>query len=445
MATGRQREQIAHRAEISRLTRPSIEERLASAGLPPLPRTAWAEVDLGALAGNLATLRGLAGDGVPLYPVVKADAYGHGASPIARALEEAGAAGFCVAALDEALALRSAGIRSPILVLYAIPPALGDLARQSEVGVTASDATLLAELLEALRNGSRQASGDGMPRGLDNADGAPLSIQLEVETGLGRGGFAIDAVVAAARAIEAAPDASLVALWTHLQAGEDEARTAAQLALFDRAAAELRAAGIELPRHVAASTGLVLDGIASLEGARPGLTVYGLVPDELLERVGGEVEGLRPVLSLHARPVRVAEVPAGWGISYGPTFTTTRPSRIATLPLGYGDGWPRSLSNRAEALVRGGRVALVGNVAMDAVMADVTDVPGEPVTVHDEFVLVGEQGDQRITAADLARTRGTNSWEVVTSLAARVPRVYHAASVPRETRTLIADAFPERT
>ena len=233
-------------------------------------------------------------------------------------------------------------------------------------------------------------------------------------------------------------------MWTHLQAPENEPRTARQLARFKAAADELAAAGVRLPpRHVAASAGLLLDGVASLDGARPGLAVYGLMPDELLvgRSMGPASIGasLRPILSLHARPVRVAELPEGWGVGYGPTFTTSQPSRIATLPLGYGDGWPRSLSNRAVALVRGARVPLVGNVAMDAVMADVTDVPGAPVTSDDEFVLIGEQEGERITVAELAATRGTNSWEVVTSLAARLPRVYHAASVPRETRTLIGD------
>jgi alanine racemase len=187
------------------------------------------------------------------------------------------------------------------------------------------------------------------------------------------------------------------------------------------------------------------DGVLALDGVRPGLAMYGLVPDELLvadaatDAVTDAVMAaarLRPVLSLHARPVRVADLPEGWGISYGPTFTTTRPSRIATLPLGYGDGWPRSLSNLASALVRGRRVPLVGNVAMDAVMADVTDVPGEPVGPADEFVLLGAQGDECITAGELARARGTISWEVVTNLSARLPRVYHAASVPQATRTL---------
>jgi alanine racemase len=133
----------------------------------------------------------------------------------------------------------------------------------------------------------------------------------------------------------------------------------------------------------------------------------------------------------------VLDLPSGWGISYGPTFVTSRPSRIATLPLGYGDGWSRALSNRASALVRGTRVPLVGNVAMDAVMADVTDVPGPPVGVGDEFVLIGAQDGERITTAEVAAARGTNSWEVVTNLSARLPRVYHAASVPRETRTLV--------
>jgi alanine racemase len=143
-------------------------------------------------------------------------------------------------------------------------------------------------------------------------------------------------------------------------------------------------------------------------------------------------------MSLHARAVRVANLPPDWGISYGPSFTTRRPSRIATLPVGYGDGWPRSLSNRATALVRGRRVPLVGTVAMDAVMADVTDVPGEPVTVDDEFTLLGRQGEEKIDAGELARLRTTISWEVTTGMARRLPRVYHAAAGPVGLRTLAA-------
>jgi alanine racemase len=404
--------------------------------LPPLPRTAWAEIDLDAIGGNLAALRSLAGGDVPVHPVVKADAYGHGVLPVATALAAAGADGLCVATFDEAVELRSAGIGVPVLVLYPVPPALAGAARRQRIAVTAADDELLAGLLAA----TLAETGD-----------LPLDVHLEVETGLGRGGFGVAEVVGAAQAIEVAGGARLAGLWTHLQAAEDSARTASQLARFEAAADAVEGAGVQLPpRHLAASGGLLGEGLAAYDAVRPGLAIYGIVPDELLTGPDGTASpaverlaaGLRPALTLHARPVRVAHLPAGWGISYGPTFTTSRPSRIATLPLGYGDGWPRSLSNRAEALVRGRRVPLVGNVAMDAVMADVTDVPGDAVTTADEFVLLGAQGTEAITAGELAAARLTNSWEVVTALSARLPRVYHAASVPQEMRTLAGHHRP---
>jgi alanine racemase len=401
-----------------------IAARLAAAGLPPLPRSAWLELDLDALAGNLHELRAQAGGTVPVFPVVKADAYGHGAVPIARALVAAGADGLCVAALDEALALREGGLEVPIRVLYPVPPALARRAAAARIGVAAGDPGALERTLAAVA-----ATHPGEPA---------LDLELEVETGLGRGGADPDAVVAMARAIDAAPGAHLAGLWTHLQATEDAAITAEQLRRFDAVGADLRAAGIDLPvRHVAASGGVLTDVVA-LDGIRPGLSIYGLVPDEFEpgSLSASRVERLRPVMALKAQPVRVAELPAGHGVSYGPTFRTTRPSRIATLPLGYGDGYSRRYSNAADALVRGVRAPVVGNVAMDAIMIDVTDVPGAPVTVDDEVVLLGRQGDEEISAAELARRRTTNTWEVVTQMAARLPRVYHAASAPSGLRTL---------
>jgi alanine racemase len=413
-------------------TRPAIEDRLAAAGLPPLPRTAWLELDLGALAGNLAALRDLTDPGTPLFPVVKADAYGHGAVPIARALEAAGAEGFCVAAMDEALALRAGGVTRPIRVLYPVPASFAATAAESGIGGAVGDPGLLDELLAAAR-----ATAD---RG-----GPPLDLEVEVETGLGRGGVPLADLPATIARIEASPGVRLAGLWTHLQASEDTDTTEAQLAAFEAATADLRASGYAIPtRHLAASGGLLTE-VAALEGVRPGLLVYGLVPDEL-ETAGTDVAldravlaRFRPVLSLHARPVRVADLPAGHGIGYGPTFRTTRPSRIATLPIGYADGFSRALSNRAEALVRGHRVALVGNVAMDAVMADVTDIPGPPVTTNDEFTLIGTQGDERITVGDLARLRTTNRWEVVSQMARRLPRVYDAPSASVGVRTLTVE------
>jgi alanine racemase len=350
--------------------------------------------------------------------------------PVALALEAAGADGFCVAAMDEALALRAGGVLIPIRVLYPIPPALVGEAARKGIAVSAGDPRLLDALLAAAGAATAARATPAEP---------PLSIELQVETGLGRDGFQPDALVAAAHAVANAPGVRLAGLWTHMQATEDADRTRDKLARFDAAAQGLRDAGLPVPdRHVAASGGLFTDVVA-LDGVRPGLAVYGVIPDEL-DGTGlstAAAAPFRPVMSLHARPVRVTDLPAGHGISYGPTFTTARPSRIATLPLGYGDGFNRAFSNRAEALVRGVRAPLVGNVAMDAIMIDVTDVPGPPVTPDDEFVLLGSQKDQRITIEDLARLRTTNTWETMTQMAGRLPRVYHAATAPVGLRTLI--------
>ena len=356
-------------------------------------------------------------------PVVKADAYGHGMVPVALILEEAGADGLSVATFDEAQALRDAGLGLPILVLYPIPPVLGPEAARRGISVAVGDGELL-ERLAAMMAGS---------------DGPALGVQLEIETGLGRGGVDADSAAALAARLRTAPGLQLLGVWSHLQAPEDRTVTATQEARFEAATGSAGWGGA-VPRHVAASGGL-MTGVPVYEAVRPGLTIYGLWPDELLGVDTARPLDLRPAMALRARPVRVADLPAGWGISYGPTFVTQRPSRIATLPLGYGDGWSRALSNRAEATVRGRRVPIVGNVAMDAVMADVTDVAGSaepPIGVDDVFTLIGEDGGQEITAHDVARSRTTNSWEVVTSMARRLPRVYHAAARAVGLRSLTA-------
>ena len=387
---------------------------------------AWLEIDLDALRGNLAVVRELAGPGVPVRPVVKADAYGHGAVPIALALEAAGADGFCVAAFDEALELREGGVSGPILVLYPVPAAWAAEAARAGIAVTVGDERGVSSLLAA-----RAAGLDGT---------RPLSVELEVETGLGRGGFAEADLVAAARALAAAPGIALTGLWTHLQAVEDVANTVAQLDRFEAAIRALGGGGHRSPAPPCSPRA------AGCSPSRRGLRRRPAGPGDLRARPRrarpdrrrprpprpGCARSCRSI----ARPVRVADLPAGWGISYGPTFTTERPSRIATLPFGYGDGWSRQLSNRAEALVRGRRVPLVGNVAMDAVMADVTDVPGLPGRRRRRVRPDRAQGDERSRPTEVARLRTTNTWEVVTAMARRVPRVYHAAAGPVGLRTL---------
>jgi len=399
--------------------RPPIEARLATAGLPPLRRTAWVEVDLAAVAANLGVIRAMSA-GAAVMPVVKAEAYGHGMVPVARALVAAGADALCVATLDEALALRAAAIEGEILVLYPIPPDGVAEAVAARLAIAAGAGGSIDAVLAAAASAGRTD---------------PLRLELEVETGLGRGGVEPGEIVSIAGRILAA-GASVSGVWSHLQETEIEAITGEQVRRFEAAIEALRRASITIPRrHLGASAAVLLGTVPRYEAVRPGLITYGLIPDELL--ADGATAGetllpgageLRPVLSLRARPVRVAELPAGHGVSYGPTWRARRPSRIATLPIGYGDGWPRALSNRAEVLVRGQRAPVVGNVAMDATMVDVTDVPGAPVDLADEFVLIGRQGGDEITAGAVARWRTTNSWEVVTSLSGRLARVYDAAA-----------------
>ena len=368
------------RAEATRLSaaprprRGSIEERLAAAGLPPLPRTAWAEIDLDALAGNLAVLRALAGDrdagppgreGRRVRPRRRPGRAGAGGGRRGRLLRRDASTRRSPSAAP--------GIERPILVLYPIPPALaGGRARARAIAVTAGD-----------RDAPRRRCWRRVRRGRPPGARRSRSSSRSRPASGGAGSRAPHLARGARAAIAAPPALGSPARGPTSRPPEDAPRTAAQLARFERR------------RRRSSGRGGVAAPAAARRGERrpaarrrrqPRWRSAG--PGDVRPRArtscsapadAGAVDGaadLRPVLSLHARPVRVADLPAGWGISYGPTFTTSRPSRIATLPLGYGDGWPRSLSNRADALVRGRRVPLVGNVAMDAVMADVTDVPG---------------------------------------------------------------------
>jgi alanine racemase len=427
------------RGRVSADRNPLIEAG-ADGSLPPLPRTAWLEIDLDALVSNVRLLRDLLPSGVRVEPVVKADAYGHGAVAVARALVSDGIG---VATFDEALELRQAGIEVPVVILFPIPPELAPDALRHCMSITVGDQVLLARTLAELDGETIAAPAPASARATADGGECRLAIHLEVETGLGRGGVHAEDVPAAAAAIEANPHARLVGLWSHLQAAADADMSARQDTRFLAAAGLLEEAGVTLPaRHLAASGGLLAATAGTYDVVRAGIAQYGIVPDGLV--VAGPnaaiAEGLRPVMSLRARPVRVAWLETGSGVSYGPTFRTARPSCIATLPLGYADGFPRSLSNKAQVLVRGVRVPQVGTVAMDAIMVDVTDVAGPPVTVDDEFTLIGEQGGERISAVEMAQWGNTISYEVVAAMSARLPRVYYAAAEAVAMRAVACEA-----
>ena len=243
---------------------------------------------------------------------------------------------------------------------------------------------------------------------------------------MGRGGVLPDAVPALAAAAANDPHIELAGLWSHLHSPEDPPSSDAQVLRFEAAVTALHEAGIPVPpRHIAASGGIFTHDEPSLDLVRPGIAVYGVLDAEL-PIAPDAVEAaarLRPAMSLKARPAAFSEVPAGGTVGYGGIWRAERPSRIAVLPVGYGDGYLRSSQPAAVALVRGRRVPIVGRVSMDAVTVDVTDLPA--LDHSEEFVLMGRQGSEEITAVELARRRNTIPWEVLTSMAQRLTRVYH--------------------
>ena len=349
----------------------------------------------------------------------------------ARAFLAGGASLLCVATLDEAIALRAADIEAPILVLYPIPAEAAPAAALARVELVAAEEGSLSAILAAWRD-----------RPTDLVGGAGLRIHLEIETGLARAGFRPSAAGKAAAAIAATPHAELVGLWSHLASSHDADASARQLERFRAAEASIQGAGLALPPRHMAATGALLAGTGpSLEMVRPGLALYGEIPDDFPVEAGraATVAELRPAMTLKARAIRLEWLEAGESVGYGGRWTAPQRSRLATLPVGYGDGWARAYGASSFALVRGRRVPLVGSVAMDAVMADVSAMP--EVTLDDEFVLLGAQGEARISATELARARTTISWEVLASMAYRVARVYHAAAGLSGIRTLTGESL----
>lgn len=381
-------------------------------------RPTVANVDLDAVAHNYRLACGSAGR--PAIGVVKADAYGHGAVPVARRLAAEGAPFLAVALVEEGLELRAAGVETPVLVLGAAYGERWDLLVAHRLTPLIFRAEHLAGLAAAAR-----------------AAGVRAPAHLKVDTGMGRIGLAPPELAAFLDAARAAPEVALEGICTHFASAdlEDGDLTTRQVGLFNAAAEAMRAAGLPLRwRHLANSAGTIEYPDAWQDLTRPGIMLYGYVPfappGPVPPRALEAREGLRPALRWSTAVTHLKTVPAGTPVSYGGRWVAARPSRIATLPVGYADGYHRRLSGRpgfgcAEVLVRGRRAPIAGTVCMDMCMADVTDVPG--VEVGDEVVLLGEQGGERIDADELAVRAGTISYEILCNVGARVPRAYTGA------------------
>jgi len=371
----------------------------------PRIRPTRAEVDLGALVRNVRALRKLA-PGVALLAMVKADAYGHGASLIAPALEAEGVELLGVALVEEGLALRHAGVGTEILVLGGAYEGGWD----SMVRAGLVPAVFREDHLEALAAAAQKL-------------GAVPRAHLKVDTGMARLGAQpeeVPVLLARARALQV----DIQGVMSHFANADlaDAAVTQQQLQKFRAVLAQVDAAGVRPRwRHLANSAALVALPSAregeSLNLVRPGLALYGVSPAPWIVTP----QPLEPVLSWKTAVVHLKTVPAGTAVSYGGTWVARRPTRIATLPVGYADGYPRRLSNRGQVLLRGQRVPLVGRVCMDLCMVDVTDVAD--AALGDEVVLLGRQGTQEVGAVELAGWLETIPYEVLCGVGARVPRV----------------------
>jgi alanine racemase len=380
-------------------------------------RGAWAEIDLAAIRHNARLLARVAAP-AGLCAVVKADGYGHGAVPAARAALDGGAAWLAVALVEEGVHLRHHGIDAPVLVLSEPPP--GAMADVVASGLTATLYTL---------------DGVGALDAAARAAGTVVDVHVKVDTGMHRVGADVADIEAVAGAVGGAPGLVFAGLWTHLAVAEsiedpeDRAYTADQLRRFAEVRASLAATGMVAPLHHAAnSAGAIAHAAARLDLVRCGIALYGEAPspavaDALAAALGDGPEArLRPVMTLRARASFVRRLDAGERPSYGRRRALGEASTVVTVPLGYADGVPRrSFDVGATVLVGGRPCPLAGVVTMDQIMVDCG--PGAEVSVGDDVVLIGRQGDARRSATDWADDLGTISYEVLCGVGPRVPRV----------------------
>ncbi len=376
-------------------------------------RPTWAEVSRGRLIHNHDVLRRLAGDGAELLCVVKANAYGHGLSECARALEADGAHWFGVTSVEEGVALRQVCPAARILIMSGIFSGEAETAIRENLTPVVWEAQHLDWLDEAARR---------LGRGIRE-----VPVHLEIDTGMSRQGAQPERLGSTMERFARESPLRLEALMTHFHSPGDAEMVAGQVREFVTAADTIAAAGMRAEMLSAGSSAgtlkqdVAIAGLAKRLGARlmlrPGLALYGYAPGPGSEDAGDE---LQPVLAWKTGVTSLREIEEGTVAGYDATFRAHRKTRLALLAVGYADGLNRLLSSRGSALIRGRRAPIAGRISMDQTMVDVTDVEG--VAVGDEVVLIGEQGGEKITATDMASLTGTIAYEVLCDIAARVPR-----------------------
>lgn len=377
-------------------------------------RATVAEIDLNAFKHNLGRIRSLLEPEVKIMAVVKADGYGHGANPCARAALEAGADWLGVAILEEGVELRKSGIDAPILVMGGIFPGEAKDLVHYDLSTSVSDDSLAQEL-------SRQAE----------QQGKSVGVHLKIDTGMGRLGMRPENLPGFMEQVQLLKHLRVEGIFTHLSSA-DEAEpeyTLGQLSRLNEAIDQLKSKGIAVPLvHAANSSGILNFSASHLDMVRPGISLYGALPSPEIKPIVAALQGnnadpfFRPVMQWKTKVLQISKLPKGTPLSYNRKFITERESLIATLPVGYGDGLNRILTNNMDVLVRGQRAPQVGTICMDLSLIDVTDIVG--VQCEDEVVLFGQQGSETLTADEMAERCGTISYEILCNVGKRVPRVY---------------------
>ncbi len=377
----------------------------------------WAEIDLDALAANLAAVRAAVG-GRRILLAIKADAYGHG-------LRDVGAAAsalvdwFGVASVEEGAALRLAGVKTPVLVLSPIP--YGEIPGLFEHDLTPSvTEPEFARLLSA--EAARRAR--------------TIGFHVEVDTGMGRTGVDCARAFGFITGTAHLPGLRLLGIFTHFPAADSDLQfSLRQLDDYRALLERLRTAGLtQFLAHTANSPGILNIADSVFDMVRPGLLAYGILPDSYAAGRPSPV-AVRPVMRLRSRIVNLREIPSGRSVSYERAWFTRRDSRIAVITAGYGDGFPWSMRGGGFALLHGRRAPIAGNVCMDLTMLDVTDIP--EAAIDDRVTLLGKDGDETITANELAARAGTIPYEVICRVSPRVPRVYLRGGKVVKVRNLL--------
>lgn len=367
----------------------------------------YAKIDLDAAAYNMEQMKNRIGGGARLIAVVKTDAYGHGAVPLAEVFEKLDYVwGYAVATLDEGIVLRKHGIKKPILVLGCVFPDQYDDMVRNEIRAAVYMEEMAGKIAEAAERAGKKAY-----------------IHIKVDTGMGRIGFPVTEESAdIIERISRMENIEVEGMFTHFAKADerDKTYTYEQHRKFMWMKEQMEKRNVEIPYYDCDNSAGIIDfPHMKHDLSRAGISTYGMYPSEEVNR---DAVDLKPVLSLVSHVIFVKTVEPGTSISYGGTFVAPKQMKVATIPVGYGDGYPRSLSNKGCVLIHGKRARILGRVCMDQFMVDVTDIP--EVQFMDQAVLIGEDQDDRITVEELAELSGRFNYEFVCCLGKRIPRVY---------------------